>query len=310
LCSETRPNAKPETVSKNNNIMIKYIKLLRPNNWIKSLIIFLPAFFAGKLLNIGYNNLSNLGVTFLAFSLSSSMIYVVNDVNDVEKDRAHPTKSKRPIASGEVSKKEAYTIVALLAMFILLTLFSIPNQVVYYVIAYVFMNLFYCFGMKNIAIIDVTSISLGFVFRVLAGGAASNTLTTHWIIILIFLLMFSIALAKRRDDLVLSHNSKEVYRKSQSGYSIQFIDIAKTISFTVTLVAYIIYSVSNDVIDRMGSNYVYITSLPVFIGIMRYIQLTVVHNKSGSPVDLLLKDKMLIAIILLWAVLFSIIIYA
>ena len=238
------------------------------------------------------------------------MIYVVNDVNDVEKDRAHPTKSKRPIASGEVSKKEAYTIVALLAMFILLTLFSIPNQVVYYVIAYVFMNLFYCFGMKNIAIIDVTSISLGFVFRVLAGGAASNTLTTHWIIILIFLLMFSIALAKRRDDLVLSHNSKEVYRKSQSGYSIQFIDIAKTISFTVTLVAYIIYSVSNDVIDRMGSNYVYITSLPVFIGIMRYIQLTVVHNKSGSPVDLLLKDKMLIAIILLWAVLFSIIIYA
>ncbi len=310
MCSETRPNAKPETVSKNNNIMIKYIKLLRPNNWIKSLIIFLPAFFAGKLLNIGYNNLSNLGVTFLAFSLSSSMIYVVNDVNDVEKDRAHPTKSKRPIASGEVSKKEAYTIVALLAMFILLTLFSIPNQVVYYVIAYVFMNLFYCFGMKNIAIIDVTSISLGFVFRVLAGGAASNTLTTHWIIILIFLLMFSIALAKRRDDLVLSHNSKEVYRKSQSGYSIQFIDIAKTISFTVTLVAYIIYSVSNDVIDRMGSNYVYITSLPVFIGIMRYIQLTVVHNKSGSPVDLLLKDKMLIAIILLWAVLFSIIIYA
>jgi decaprenyl-phosphate phosphoribosyltransferase len=164
--------------------------------------------------------------------------------------------------------------------------------------------------MKNIAIIDVTSISLGFVFRILAGGKASNTLTTHWIIILIFLLMFSIALAKRRDDLVLSQRSHEIYRKSQSGYTIRFIDITKTISFTVTLVAYIIYSVSDDVIERIGSNYVYITSLPVFLGILRYIQLAVVYEKSGSPIDLLFKDKFLISIILLWIILFGYIIYA
>jgi 4-hydroxybenzoate polyprenyltransferase len=290
--------------------MIKYIKLLRPNNWIKNLIIILPVFFAGKILSLGYSELLNLGVTLLTFCLSSSMIYVINDINDLEKDQAHPKKSKRPIASGEVSKREAYMIVAVLAMFNLLPLFFLPIQVVYYIVAYILMNLFYCFGMKNFAIIDISSISLGFVFRVLAGGEASSTLTTHWIIILIFLLMFSIALAKRRDDLVLSQNSNEVYRKSQSGYTIQFIDIAKTISFTVTLVAYIIYSVSNDVIERMGSNYVYITSFPVFLGIMRYIQLTVVHNKSGYPVDLLLKDKLLIAIILLWALIFSVIVYA
>ena len=171
------------------------------------------------------------------------------------------------------------------------------------------MNLFYCFGMKNFAIIDITSISLGFVFRVYAGAEASNTLTTHWVIILIFLLMFSIALAKRRDDLMLSQNSDSVLRKSQLGYSIEFIDIAKTISFSVTLVSYIIYSVSNDVIERMGSNYIYVTSLPVFLGIMRYIQLTVVYKISGSPVDLLLKDKVLISIILLWFMIFIGIIY-
>lgn len=294
----------------NNNLMKRYIKLIRPNHWIKNLIIISPVFFAGKLLSIGNNELLNLGVTFLAFCLSSSMIYVINDVNDVEKDRVHQKKSKRPIASGEVSKTEAYIIIAVLAMFTMLISFLTPNQVIYYIVSYIFMNLLYCFGMKNIAIIDVTSISLGFVFRVLAGGEALNILTTHWIIILIFLLMFSIALAKRRDDLVLSQNSNEIYRKSQSGYSIQFIDIAKTISFTVTLVAYIIYSVSNEVIDRIGSNYVYITALPVFLGIIRYIQLTVVHNKSGSPIDLLLKDKMLISIILIWTLIFSFIIYA
>ena len=239
------------------------------------------------------------------------MVYVINDILDEVEDRAHPQKLKRPIACGAVSIKQAYMVISVLAALILATLFFfLPNQVDYYILTYIILNLFYCFGMKKFAIIDVSSISLGFVFRVLAGGEASSTLTTHWIIILIFLLMFSIALAKRRDDLVLSLNSNDVYRKSQLGYTIQFIDIAKTISFTVTLVAYIIYSVSNDVIERMGSNYVYITSFPVFLGIMRYIQLTVVHNKSGSPVDLFLKDKMLIAIILLWVITFTFILYA
>lgn len=290
--------------------MRKEIKLIRPNNWVKNLVIILPVFFAGRVLNLVYHELLNLGFTFLAFCFSSSMIYVINDINDAEKDRLHPKKSKRPIASGEVSTNQAFIIVAVLALLILTTFFFLPKVVIYFVVAYIVMNLFYCFGMKNFAIIDVTSISLGFVFRVLAGGEASNTLTTHWIIILIFLLMFSIALAKRRDDLVLSQNSNKVFRKSQSGYTIQFIDIATTISFTVTLVTYIIYSVSNDVIKRIGSDYVYITSLPVFLGIMRYIQLTVMYEKSDSPVDLLLKDKMLISIILLWVIIFNAIIYA
>jgi decaprenyl-phosphate phosphoribosyltransferase len=296
-------------VSGNNNIMKKYISILRPNNWIKNLVIILPAFFAGSLLSISYNELLNISVTFLAFCLSSSMIYVINDVNDVEKDRAHPKKLKRPIANGDVSKTKAYMIVAVLALFILLTLFLLPNQVIYYIVAYIIMNLFYCFGMKNIAIVDVTSISLGFVFRVMAGGEAANIITTHWIIILIFLLMFSIALAKRRDDLILTEGSNDIYRKSQSGYNIPFIDIAKTISFAVTLVAYIIYSVSDDVMNRLGSNYVFITSLPVFLGIMRYNQLTVVFKNSGSPVDLFFKDKFLIATIVTWVVLFISILY-
>ncbi|PZX61933.1 UbiA prenyltransferase family protein [Hydrotalea sandarakina] len=289
--------------------MKQYIKLIRPNNWIKNFIIILPVFFAGRLLSLGDDAFWNLGFTFIAFCLSSSMIYVINDMKDVEKDRLHPQKSKRPIASGAISKSSAYLIITILALLVLLTFFLLPVKVVYYVLAYIVINLFYCFGMKNFAILDVTSISLGFVFRVLGGGEATNTLTTHWIIILVFLLMFSVALAKRRDDLVLSHGSNEIYRQSQLGYSIQFIDIAKTISFTVTLVAYIIYSVSNDVIERIGSNYVYITSLPVFLGIMRYIQLTVVYKKSGSPVDLVLKDKFLITIILLWIFIFGIIIY-
>jgi 4-hydroxybenzoate polyprenyltransferase len=272
-------------------------------------MVLLPVFFAGGLFDLKYDELIKLTLTFLAFCFSSSMIYVINDINDRDKDRLHPKKSNRPIASGKVSISESVFIIVFLALLILTTLFLLQSQVVYFVIAYIIMNLLYCFGMKDIAIIDVTSISLGFVFRLMAGGKASDTLTTHWIIILVFLLMFSIALAKRRDDLILTEGSNEIYRKSQSGYTIQFIDIVKTISFSVTLVAYIIYSVSDDVISRLGSNYVFITSLPVFLGIMRYIQLTVVFKNSGSPVDLLLKDKFLIATVISWIVLFTSILY-
>lgn len=289
--------------------MVNQIKLLRPTNWVKNFVIILPVFFAGRLISLEYNELLNLGLTFLAFCFSSSLIYVINDINDVEKDRLHPKKSKRPIASGKVSINQSIAIIVFLALIIIVSFLYLPHSVICFVAAYIVINLFYCFGMKNFAVIDVTSISLGFVFRVLAGGEASNTLTTSWIVILIFLLMFSIALAKRRDDLILSQNNNEVFRKSQSGYTIQFIDIAKTISFTVTLVSYIIYSVSNDVMNRIGSNYVYVTSLPVFLGIMRYIQLTVVYGKSGDPVDLLLKDKLLIGIVLLWIIIFGTIIY-
>lgn len=285
------------------------ISLIRPNNWVKNLIVILPAFFAAKLLELRLNELYNLGITFLAFCCSSSLIYVINDVIDQDIDRLHPKKSKRPIASGNLNTKQVSVVISALVLCIIITFFFIPQKVIYFVFAYIIMNLIYCFGWKNVAIVDIVLISLGFVFRVMAGGEATNTFTSHWIIILIFLLMFSIAIAKRRDDLILSQSTNELYRKSQTGYTIQFIDIAKTISFSVTLVAYIIYSVSNEAMERMGSNNVYITSLPVFLGIMRYIQLTIVYKKSGSPVDLLLRDKLLISSILLWIVLFITILY-
>jgi 4-hydroxybenzoate polyprenyltransferase len=284
-------------------------KTLRINNWVKNFIVVLPVFFAGKILKLNNTELLNLFHVFVAFCLASSFIYIINDLKDIEKDKLHPTKSKRPIASGSITRLQIAMLVFSLILLSTLIAALMPFKAFIFIIGYVILNLFYCFGMKNIAIIDVSSISLGFVFRVLAGGFVTNTTTTHWIIILVFLLMFSIAIAKRRDDLVITKNNTMLFRKAQSDYSIEFIDIAKTISFTITLMAYIIYSVSEDVINRFDSEYVYITSLPVFLGIMRYIQLTVVFKKSGSPVDLLLKDKFIIATIFAWIALFIFIIY-
>ena len=286
------------------------LKLIRTNNWIKNLTVIVPVFFAGRLLNQSINELTNLILLFLVFCLSSSFIYIINDIKDIEKDRLHPKKSKRPIASGEVSIQKAVIIDVVLLIGACVGLCFLPISSIFCVIAYIIINLLYCFGMKNIAIVDVTSISIGFILRMFAGGIVSNTPITNWIIILVFLLMFSVALAKRRDDLVLSENNNETFRKSQSGYTLQFIDLAKSISFSITIVAYIIYSVSHDVTTRMNSEYVYITSLPVFIGIIRYLQLSIVYKRSGSPVDLLFKDKFLITTIAVWLILFTIILYA
>ncbi len=287
----------------------KYLYLIRINNWIKNLIVILPVFFAGKLFALNENEFMQLLFTFFSFCLSASFIYIINDFIDVEKDRLHPEKRKRPIASGAVSKKGAIVVAIFLILILIFLVFRIKWQISIAVLTYIVMNLFYCFGMKNIAIIDVASISLGFVLRILAGGISTNVVVTHWLIILVFLLMFSVALAKRRDDLILGESNNNNFRKSQSGYSLQFIDTAKSISFAVTLVTYIIYCVSDDVVARLGSQYIYVTSLPVFLGIMRYLQLSIVFKNTGSPVKLLFKDKFLISTIIIWLLIFALIIY-
>jgi len=159
-----------------------------------------------------------------------------------------------------------------------------------------------------LSIVDVSSISTGFVLRELAGGAESNVYVSHWMIIMTFLLTVSIGFAKRRDDLVLVLE-KESSIKSLDGYTIPFLDIAKSISFSITLISYILYSISAEVIARIGSDKLYITSLFVFLGIIRYIQITVVDKNSGSPIEVLWKDKFLQITLLLWAFTFLFIIY-
>jgi 4-hydroxybenzoate polyprenyltransferase len=283
--------------------------LLRIHNWVKNLTLLLPVFFAGMMFSLSREQAFRLGMTMLGFCFTSSFIYIINDIRDVEFDRLHPRKRNRPIASGRVGIRQALAVSFALLMLAAGCMYFLSWEIRLFMMLYLAMNVLYCFGMKNIAIVDVSSISLGFVLRLLAGGYACEVAITHWIIILVFLLMFSIALAKRRDDLVLTRDAVQNLRKSQKGYNLQFIDIAKSISFSVTLVAYMIYSVSEDVMARFGSRYLYVTSLPVFLGIMRYLQISIVYKQSGSPVNLLLKDWFIKTVIAVWILMFFIILY-
>jgi decaprenyl-phosphate phosphoribosyltransferase len=236
------------------------------------------------------------------------MIYVINDYVDIEKDKLHPTKQNRPLASGFFKPLEALVILLVLLSLDLMLMLHIGDAK-WFVVAYFLLNLAYSFKLKNIAVVDVTCISVGFLLRILAGGVASAVVVSHWMIIIVFLLTISIAFAKRRDDLVIQKEG-ELLRKSQKGYSLAFIDVAKGIGFSVTLVCYIMYSVSPEVTQRIGSDYVYATSLFVFLGIIRYLQVSIVQQNAGSPIKVLARDTFMQIIVLGWVVLFSVLIYA
>jgi 4-hydroxybenzoate polyprenyltransferase len=281
-----------------------FLSLLRIKHWMKNAFVFLPVFFAGK---IGLVFNTNVAFVFISFCLAASSIYILNDIIDVEEDRNHPLKRFRPIASGFFSKNTAAIILAVLVLLFLASLICIEHAR-WYVLGYFVLNILYTFVLKKISIVDVSCISIGFVLRVIAGGEEAQVFVSNWMIIMVFLLTISLAFAKRRDDLVIDVQ-KETLRKSLSGYTIAFLDIAKSISFSITLISYVLYSISPEVIARIGSDKLYFTSLFVFLGIMRYIQITVVDKESGSPTDVLWRDRFLQITILLWGLTFLFILY-
>ena len=273
---------------------------IRTAHWIKHVLIFLPAFFAGQIFHLTRFNWIQLIATFAAFCCLSSAIYCFNDVIDIKEDRMHPAKRLRPLASGYFTRRQTVLIALLVLLAGVSCISVLPKFVAGILCAYTVLNLLYCLWLKQIAIIDVSCISIGFVLRLGAGGLVTGVALSHWIVIITFLLAFSVALSKRRDDLVLGKESNLTFRQAQVGYTTGFIDTAKGISFAVTLVAYILYTVSPEVMERLATEYVYITALPVFLGIMRYLQLSIVKEQTGDPIQLLFRDPFLLTMVVAW----------
>lgn len=293
--------------------MTSILKLLRPQQWVKNLFVFLPLFFDRHLFDVEY--LLPCVLVFFAFCFAASGIYCLNDIIDVEADRKHPEKCKRPIASGAVSKQAGYIIMAVCFIISLALLAFIHrpdgrNGLLFLVVGgYVVMNIAYSLKLKQLAIIDVFIIAIGFVLRVLAGGMATGIFLSHWIVLLTFLLTLFLAFAKRRDDVVALEKSGVAMRQSVNRYNLPFMNLAISIIASITMVCYIMYSVSPRVVERFNSPYVYLTSLFVLAGIIRYLQITVVDMQSGSPTKVLLKDRFIQGCVICWLVTFALILY-
>ena len=292
--------------------MKDFILLLRPHQWIKNGFVFLPLFFSGQILH--YDYFLATVVAFFAFSFMASSIYCFNDIWDVEADRRHAKKRFRPIASGRVSKNMGYCLMGVMAVLsILLTCIYFPQALFYKVagvlLTYFIMNVVYCIKLKNVAIVDVFIIATGFVLRVLLGGLVTGIWISHWIILMTFLLALFLAFAKRRDDVVAFEETGVVLRKNVSRYNLAFINQVITILATIIMVCYIMYTVSEEVVSRMGTPYLYVTSVFVLAGLIRYLQLTIVDVKSGSPTRLLMHDLFIQLCVVGWILSFFVIIY-
>lgn len=286
------------------------LKIIRPQQWLKNAFVLVPLFFGGSLLDS--SDIVASVITAIAFSFVASAIYCLNDIVDVEDDRHHPVKCHRPIASGKVSVGQGYACMAAMVILAFLTTILLGSHaigVATVIAAYLIMNIAYCLWLKRYAIVDVCVIAFGFVLRLLAGGQATDIWLSNWIVLMTFLLTLFLSLAKRRDDVVRMNKTGHAPRKNTIRYNLEFINQAITITATVTLVCYIMYTVSPDVEQRIGTRYLYLTTVFVLLGILRYLQLTMVDNKSGDPTKAMLHDRMLQAVVALWLLSFLIIIY-
>ena len=304
------------------------IKLIRPQQWLKNVFVFMPLFFGGELLNPA----KSVGalVAFLAFCLAASSIYCLNDLVDVKVDRRHPVKCHRPIASGAVKEWVARVLqYLLLVVSLALPLCSdwllpfveqacphngcclpVSGKAVASVIGgYWLMNVAYCRWLKRYAIIDVCIVATGFVLRILVGGVATSIMVSKWLVLMTFLLTLFMSFAKRRDDVIRMEKTGEAPRQNTSRYNREFINQAITITAAVTLVCYIMYTVSPEVAAHFHTDYLYLTTVFVLVGLLRYIQLTVVDNRSGDPTKLILRDRFTQCIALAWGMSFLLIIY-
>ena len=289
-----------------NNIL----QLIRPYQWIKNTFVFLPVFFGGALTQV--ESLLGSLSAFFAYCFAASAIYCYNDIHDVEDDRRHSEKCHRPIASGAVSIAKGYFIMAVMILLSVLAVLSAGErslQLGVVIVVYFVLDIAYCLMLKRFAVVDVCVLSFGFVLRILAGSAATGVVASHWLVLMTFLLALLLSFAKRRDDVVKMMTTGEAPRHNTKRYNMTFVNQAITVTASVTLVCYIMYTISPEVTSRTNFGYGYLTTVFVILGLLRYMQLTSVDNKSGDPTKLLYSDRFLQAVIALWLLSYVLMIY-
>jgi len=301
---------------------VAYIKLLRPKDWAKNLFLFIPLFFSGELFN--WHEYPRLIAGVIVFCCVASSIYIINDYRDIEDDKKHPVKSKRPLASGAVSKTAAIIICIVLLLIGFTLAYFIRDKFLFVVAIYFILNLGYSFGLKNIPILDIVIVAAGFVLRVKGGAVIIMVGVSEWLTIMVFLLALFMAIGKRRDDVLIKLSSGTDMRKAVKGYNLDFLNVVLALVCAVIIVAYLMYSMSPDVQQRLaslaqrnqsgevaigGAYRLYYTTLFVLAGIMRYLQIIFVQADSGSPTKILYKDRFIQLTLVLWIASFFFILY-
>lgn len=278
--------------------MTAYFNLLRVRHYIKNIFVLMPLFFSGQFLDEA--KLFNALLAFIAFCFAASAIYILNDYVDMESDKLHENKKLRPLASGLVSLKSAVVLFVLLLILSFSISIYIGTTTALLLLLYCCLNLAYSYYLKNIAIIDVNIIAVGFVIRLFVGATACSLILSQWIVIMTFLLALFLGMAKRRDDVLIFEKTGVKMRKGIDAYTRQFLDQTLTLLGGIVIVAYLFYVTSPEVVSRLESEYLYLNSIFVILGVLRYFYRILVLEDSSSPTKAVYKDRVLQLNILLW----------
>lgn len=282
---------------------MKYLKLMRIKHYLKNGLVALPAIFAKVILEPSI--ILKTLIAFITFSFTASVIYIINDIKDIEKDKAHPVKKKRPLASGDISIKSAIILVILLLLITISILYFsnllfIPSSLI--LILYLILNIAYSLGLKDIPLVDITILAFGFVLRVLFGGLLLGIEISSWLFLTVLSASFYMALGKRRNELIKLKGKKT--RNVLKYYNKEFLDKNMYIFLALSIVFYSLWS--TQVVDNSLFKY---SSIFVILILMKY-SLNVETNGLGDPVEVILGDKVLMLIGILYALFCFLVLYS
>jgi len=288
-------------------MILPLIESLRPKQWTKNLLIFAGLLFSQKLFDVPL--LLKSAAAFFLFCLLSGSEYVVNDLKDVEQDRNHPIKSKRPIASGRLSISFAIVFVLIFMIGGIAAAFLLERGFGWIALSYTVLMLAYTFRLKHIVILDMIIIAMGFVLRAVAGAAAIGVTISSWLLVCTTFLALFLALSKRRHELILLGDDAESHRKILGEYSPYLLDQMVAVVTASTVMAYALYTMAPETVDKFGTRNLIFTLPFVLYGIFRYLYLVHQKNMGGSPEMILLKDRSMIINIFLYLAAAGLILY-
>lgn len=285
-----------------------YIKLIRVKHWLKNGLVFLPLFFSTNLFNL--NLLLNSIIAFFAFSFTASIVYVINDISDIEKDKLHPVKKKRPLASGVISKKNAYVttiILAICTIIMMSLLFKKTNSIFIFIIPtlYILINILYSKWLKHIPIIDVVVIVCGFVLRVMYGGISIDIEVSKYLYLMIIFGSFYLGFGKRRNEIIKNGDKS---RKVLSLYNKEFLDKNMYVALALAIVSYTLWCVDPLTIQRIGNDYIFWT-IPLLMIILQLYSLNIEGNSHGDPTEVILANKKLLITAIIYVLVMGGILY-
>ncbi len=269
---------------------MEIIKLIRVKHWIKNLFVFVPIVFAKKITDP--SAVENSIALFFLFSFTASIIYVINDLHDKEKDKNHPVKKDRPIASGKISTGTAALIIAVLgvAIIVLQYFFKLSADTISVLATYFVINILYTFKLKQIPIVDILTISSGYVLRIFAGAFAVNVPVSQWLIVTVLFLSLFLAAIKRGAEFK-NAEGKNKTRKVLKDYSAELINLIITVATTGVIISYLLYSISDKVYSELHSYNFVITAIFPTYGLFRALLLYYKNDKGEDAIELLVKDK-------------------